>query len=829
MNAQNLSKIKMPKIREFKIQNLLPILLILVIGGFFYRNWFLFKPLASGDWGYSFEENLKSLFDLPLTWSQIGLGNINIAARWAYPFDLLIGILARIFNLNFEVLEKLVFFWPFLLISLGSLYFFCRVFKLTNLFFLLASLFFLSNTYILMLVTGGQMLFALAVAFFPAVFAIFHQAVTENTWFKRLLAAVFLVILSVFDPRVTYLALIAVFIYYLFLLLVSPENRKNLLTNYAKIFLTVIPVFLGLLAYWWLPLVLTRDLGLPPGFGTLAQTKELSFATMANTITAFQPFYPENIFGKVSFTPFYFFLLPIFVFSTLILRSKDKLVLFFSFLALVGIFLAKGANEPLGEIYLFLNRFLPGFSFFRDPTKFYVLIILSYGVLLGIFAQEILTRIKKEYFRYGFLIIFAGLLVFLSKEAFLGKLNGTFQPREIPQEYQNYADKLSTDKSFYRAFWLPHKFTFAYFDDQHPAVDAWYLTEKKPISSFISHFYHRFTYLDSPAAPDFFDILGIRYLFVLDTSEQKFQNEKDREGTKKAQAKLVESLSQKDWLTSVNFFKNASGFENKNVSGKFWLVENLGLINGSDKVFETLATFPNFQLKNFALLPKNSSLANFSNAFLIIEDPKEKITQDYLAIIIYNLTSQNSDQKLAEIFLPKEGEYQFFIRTSKGPTIDFRQEEVPYGQVKSYFWQDLGIKFLTEGTNQINTSRNSDIIMLVPKDLLETFANSKQRKVEYQKISLTHYRVKISQRSEGILAFSEAFHPEWQAKINGREIQSYPLYGLINGFPIKGTIEDNQEILIEFLPQRIILPALGISIFTLVVTFLALVFSRRSK
>lgn len=811
---------KIPKIKGFKIQNLISVLVILVIGSFFYRNWFLFKPLASGDWGYFFEKHLKTLLDIPLTWSEVGLGNINIATRWTYPFDPLIGILARFLNLNFEVLEKLVFFWPFLLIFLGSLYFFSKVFRLTNLFFLLASIFCLINTYVLLLTSGGQMLFALGVAVFPLVFAVFHQAVFEDSWSKRILAGVFLVILTVFDPRVTYLALIAIFFYYLFLFVVSSRERKNLLINYLKIFVAVVPVFLGLMTYWWLPLVLTRDLGLPAGFGTLSQTKELSFATMANTITAFQPFWPENIFGKTHPTPFYFFLVPIFAFSAVLFRPKDKLVLFFSLLALIGIFLAKGAQEPLGEIYLFLNRFFPGFSFFRDPTKFFVLIVFSYAVLLATFAQEVFQRIKAGHFRYGFLIIFIAFLVFLSKEGFLGQLDGTFQPKAIPKEYQNYAKQLAEDKSFYRTFWLPQKFAFAYADSNHPTVEAWDLTEKKPISSFINHFYHRFTYLDSPAAEQFFDILGIRYLFVLNVEEQKFVNMKDKIGTLKAQERLIESLKLKDWLLPVGFFKNTVGFENKNYLDHFWLIDNIVGLKGSDKVYETLSTLPEFKLRNFAIF--NADIIGKRANFLIVEEPKGGDKYDVSAIFIYNPVS--GAEKTANIFVPKEDRYQIFARITKGEKPKFDQEEVPYGQIQSYLWQNLGIRDLKEGESILRLpEENIDRIILIPQDLSEIFAKSQPRQVEYQKINSTKYKIIIPKsESGGILAFSQAFHPLWRARIDGRKISSLALYGLVNGFPIDVVANGEQEVVVEFLPQRIVPYSLGVSAFTLAVVILVL-------
>lgn len=55
---------------------------------------------------------------------------------------------------------------------------------------------------------------------------------------------------------------------------------------------------------------------------------------------------------------------------------------FFAVLALLGIFLSKQVAPPGGFVYKLLFDHFPGFSAFREASKFYVLIAMSYSVMI---------------------------------------------------------------------------------------------------------------------------------------------------------------------------------------------------------------------------------------------------------------------------------------------------------------------------------------------------------------------------------------------------------------------------------------------------------------
>ena len=63
-------------------------------------------------------------------------------------------------------------------------------------------------------------------------------------------------------------------------------------------------------------------------------------------------------------------------------QFNNGAIIFFALLGLVGAFLAKGASPPFSEINSWLFQNFPGMNMFRDSTKFYSLIALSYSVLI---------------------------------------------------------------------------------------------------------------------------------------------------------------------------------------------------------------------------------------------------------------------------------------------------------------------------------------------------------------------------------------------------------------------------------------------------------------
>ena len=124
-------------------------------------------------------------------------------------------------------------------------------------------------------------------------------------------------------------------------------------------------------------------------------------------------------------------------------QRRNVFIVSFTLLLLVFWLLAKGPQEPLGGVYLFLLEYIPGFRVFRSPdTKFAIVIVLSLAVLLLLSANAIKTR-------WFVTLVSAVVLIqswpMLTGVAILGenKVESHDRVIYIPNEYQQLADYLN--------------------------------------------------------------------------------------------------------------------------------------------------------------------------------------------------------------------------------------------------------------------------------------------------------------------------------------------------------------------------------------------------
>ena len=77
-------------------------------------------------------------------------------------------------------------------------------------------------------------------------------------------------------------------------------------------------------------------------------------------------------------------------------RNKDRNIVFFFLLIIIGLFFSKGSHSPLGNIYIFLFENLPGFWVFKSPDyRFLPIVILAYSLLLGRGVEVIRAKMSN--------------------------------------------------------------------------------------------------------------------------------------------------------------------------------------------------------------------------------------------------------------------------------------------------------------------------------------------------------------------------------------------------------------------------------------------------
>jgi len=160
---------------------------------------------------------------------------------------------------------------------------------------------------------------------------------------------------------------------------------------------------------------------------------------------------------------------PLVAFSALLCYPRNRKVLFFSVLAIFGLFLAKGRNEPFGNVYLWLYTNIPGFWIFREPwSKFIHMVVLSYAAMIGftidwVFSKTVLfkkTWIKSIFVGAVILILIGNALPLLSGEATPSTPRGGvgFFPGvqvNIPKYWIEAGDWINAQPGDWRVFLLP--------------------------------------------------------------------------------------------------------------------------------------------------------------------------------------------------------------------------------------------------------------------------------------------------------------------------------------------------------------------------------------
>src|SRR3989338_6393805 len=339
------------------------ILLLIVILSIVFWNWFLPGPRVANDFPIVSDSLLKSSMNFPFVWSENGaegLGEYSAFFLWSWPLSFISGILANA-GLGFAILERVLLFIPFLLIGCIGIWKFCGSIKLTDTAKFIASLFYLTTTYILLVIDGGQLSIALTYAWFPIAFLAVEKSIIGG-FNKKVIAGLAVSILGFFDFRFIYILFLLSLVLVFYQLLLDPRKRVSLFLDWISSGVIIGIIVIGLHAYWLLPLFKA-----PISSGTYAfftQTSFFSFINLGHSMLLLAPHWFKNIFGNITTPRPEFIFIPILVFLAPILRPKNPVVGFWLLIAIFSIFLTKGATDPLPGIYPWLFSHIPAFSLY---------------------------------------------------------------------------------------------------------------------------------------------------------------------------------------------------------------------------------------------------------------------------------------------------------------------------------------------------------------------------------------------------------------------------------------------------------------------------------
>lgn len=553
-------------------------------------------PRVANDFPFISDDLLKLQFDLPSIWNERGaegLGEYGVFILWSYPINFILGILAFL-KMNFLILERMLIVL-FILLGSFSIWRFLSTFSLSEKAKLIGSLFYLINTYPILLIDGGQISIAIAYCIFPYIFQKTYQAVYGKLR-EKLFAGFMVSILGFFDVR---------FLLILFLLLlIRSLFELTYFWRWVKTAGLVGCVVVLLNAYWliaYFKVPVDKDVFL--SFIKISA----SLINIGHPIFVISPHWYKNIFGQITVLRFEFLLIPLLVLLAPILRRKDKQVAFWLLIAVISIFLAKGTADPFANLYLFLHANIPGFSFFRDSTKFFFLLTLSYAVLISMTSEELLKLFKNKKLQVFYLIIITFYLLYLIKPVFLNQMSGTFSIQPNEKEFQLLSGSLINDKSFGRVFWIPATAPLSYSDLNHPIVEAARIFNKAPFAFGAKGAYEIFNFLrEAPYMGEVFDIAGIAYIAYPspDTRRTNLSSDDIR-----YYYTFLDQLINLPWVEKKVPESQVPLLKLKNHQDKFFIAENTWIIFGSDEIFKESTKSAELKLSNNAVIFAEEGLA----------------------------------------------------------------------------------------------------------------------------------------------------------------------------------------------------------------------------
>lgn len=463
------------KTLNFLGKNKYPLILIALTVSSHWVWYFSYGILTDGDWRFWFEENLREFSSFSFIWTNLLTSTFGqvVAMITIYPVYATYGLLAKI-GLGFGLAERFIFLFPASLISALASYFLIRKFLKSEMPAFIGALSYSFNTYFLK-IQNSHLTIGVAYALAPFAILAFINLLEKKKKSAAILFSLLFSLVGFYEMRIAYIVFFILFIYFIFYCIFHRIKINELIIHF-KLLLFSSAIILLLNLFWVITLFnVSSDIYSSVVRGQLFGNL---FLNVSYAITFFYPFWNA---GKIlpfvnQKIPILAWLLPVFVFLPVMLYKKNKNVLFFCFVSILGILLTKQNSPPFADLYLFLFENFPGFKLFREASKFFILIALGYSVLIAYFVDWLLTNWTNKkwqvYFKYliiSFLIIFP---IWNTKTSITGEIERLFTAKKVPGDYAILKNNIINQEYYYRTFWVPTGSRWTFYTNQNPRINS---------------------------------------------------------------------------------------------------------------------------------------------------------------------------------------------------------------------------------------------------------------------------------------------------------------------------------------------------------------------
>ena len=562
-------------------------------------------------------------------------------------FQLLFFAFFKYLGLSLSATQHLYIYFAHTLAGLGMYYLVCSFhLKHQKLVAFISSIFYMFSPWLINYL-GIFVFFPYSVM--PFILGTFVRGIKgEMDWIKAALLISFLflgIIINFPQYSMFFVAILMMALYLLFYLVVYRGNFWRAVKFCLLLaFFMILTSLWFILPYWrifssrGIETELKSNIPIPNAIHNFG---DYGFSTILNLLRMFGA--AGLLKGGAVYSDFYLnnsfliltsFLIPFLFFSALIFKSKSKAVLFFSLIAIIFIFVAKGVNPPLGFFHFWLVSKIPFARAFRTTWNLSLGANLAFSFLIGVAVVEIAYRIsggnkKSLIFVISILI---SLLLFISWPLISGdyfrfKWNPpSFEGVKVPNAYYELEDYLSLNQEDSRFFKIPESqgmiktnwgyfgsdFSFTLFSTPfisgHPVA--------KTTNSLIKGIYERVNSKSQlePEVLKTLSLLNVRKIIFDDYDKTlPFKVEKPIPGQHEA------SLQTKIGLFEIY------NLDNDYFLPHFYIPERIIYTNVSESDYLRIVNFPDYQKRSsiFSLdLRSQGKLGEIKNEeIIIITDP----------------------------------------------------------------------------------------------------------------------------------------------------------------------------------------------------------------
>jgi len=297
-----------------------------------------------------------------------------------------------------------------LFITFSSMYFLAKYLSKSTLAAILAAIIFTCNQYAFSRFASGHLPFSLGYALLPLIMLFYLHILNKQSRSSP----IFLLLIFWITIAFTRLDIILYSVPLLVILTIgkySTFRSKEAVFDFTK-YLGIVTIFIlgglvGLMAVQLVPMIM----GAKPGYVSLnvsIPVQELAWWSLSLK-KSFLGFARElgvlNSQGNIVWNSHPFlkewqyelamFVLPFLAICTLFIK-RNWLTVSLLFLIILSVFLAKGPNEPLSDIYLWFYRNIPGFGVLKTPNRWIMLLYLSYSLLFSFLIAFLVHEFRLE-------------------------------------------------------------------------------------------------------------------------------------------------------------------------------------------------------------------------------------------------------------------------------------------------------------------------------------------------------------------------------------------------------------------------------------------------